>query len=44
MMNLLRSIRKLAWWKQLVLLLLLVLVVLTWLSVCLIFGSYLVSY
>jgi hypothetical protein len=43
MMDLLRNIQKLAWWKRLVIGLMLLLIVLTWLAVCLILGSYLVS-
>ncbi len=43
MMDLLRNIQKLAWWKRLVISLMLLLIVLTWLAVCLILRSYLVS-
>jgi hypothetical protein len=42
MMNLVQSVRKLVWWKQLVVLLMLILIVLTWSAVCIILGSYLV--
>lgn len=42
MMNLVRSVRKLVWWKQIVVVVMLLLIVLTWSAVCIILGSYLV--
>ena len=42
MMNLLRSIRRLALWQQLVIGFMLLLILLTWLAVCLVLASYVV--
>jgi hypothetical protein len=42
MMNLLHSIKQLALWQQLIIGLMILLILLTWLAVCLILGSYLV--
>ena len=42
MMNLLRSVKQLALWKQLVIGFMILLILLTWLAVCLVLASYLV--
>jgi hypothetical protein len=41
MMNLLQIIRKLAPWQKIIVVAMLILIVMTWLAVCLILGSYL---
>lgn len=43
MRSILQSIKKLARWQQLVIVLMLLIILLTWLAVCVILGSYLVS-
>jgi hypothetical protein len=42
MMNLLRSVKQLALWKQLIIGFMILLILLTWLAVCLVLASYLV--
>lgn len=40
-MSLWKSIRKLAWWKQITIFAMVLIIVSTWLAVCLILASYL---